>query len=62
MIRKACDIKLCVRPVLLGVEHRFFYEGPCRFGKGKELEVGFDRIVNALRHDDFLESLKESSA
>lgn len=39
MICKASDIRLCVRPVLLGVEHRFFYEGPCRFGKGKELEV-----------------------
>lgn len=58
MIRKACDIKLFVRPVLLGVEHRFFYEGPCRFGKGEELEVGFDRIGNAMRHDEFLQTIQ----
>lgn len=59
MIRKACDIKLFVRPVLLGVEHRFFYEGPCRFGKGEELEVGFDRIVNSMRHEEFLQTIGE---
>ena len=34
MIRKADDIKLKVLPLLIGCEHKFYYEGPCRFGKG----------------------------
>ncbi len=58
MIRKASDIKLYVRPVLSGVEHLYFYEGPCRFGRGEELEVGFDRILNSLRFNEFIETIK----
>ena len=37
-IIKAADIRLKVRPVLLGLEHKYFYEGPCRFGQGEALE------------------------
>ena len=54
MIKKACDIKLNVRPILLGMEHRYFYEGPCRFGKGEALEVGYDKIANEQLFDAFL--------
>ena len=58
MIKKACDIKLNVRPVLLGMEHRYFYEGPCRFGKGEALEVGYDKLGNEQLFDAFLTSVK----
>ncbi len=58
MIKKACDIELKVRPVLLGMEHRYFYEGPCRFGKGEALEVGYDKLGNEQLFDAFLTSLQ----
>ena len=59
MIRKACDIKLYVRPVLLGIQHRYFYEGPCRFGKGEALQPGYDRIMNEQLFDAFLTNVKD---
>ena len=59
MIKKACDIKLNVRPVLLGIQHRYFYEGPCRFGKGEALEVGYDKILNEQLFDGFLTSVEK---
>ncbi|MGN1002474.1 MAG: fucose isomerase [Oscillospiraceae bacterium] len=60
MIQTAENIILKVRPVLLGVEHKFFYEGPCRFGKGEALEVGYDRLKNAQVCADFLEKVRKS--
>lgn len=57
MIRKASDVKLNVRPILLGLEHRYFYEGPCRFGRGEALQPGFDKFTNEQMFDYFLKSL-----
>lgn len=34
------------RLVFFDIEHELAYEGPCRFGKGKELEPEFDRMLN----------------
>ena len=45
-IIKAADIRLKIRPVLLGLEHKYFYEGPCRFGQGEALQPGFDKFAN----------------
>ncbi len=47
MIRKAADIRLKALPVTANMEHLYYYEGPCRFGKGESLEVGYDRLSNA---------------
>ncbi len=58
MILKASDVKLNVRPVCLGAEHLFYYEGPCRFGKGEVLEPGYDRLANEQLHQVFLSDLK----
>jgi len=59
MIKKASDIKLKVLPVSANVEHQYYYEGPCRFGKGDALKPGYDRLDNAQRAKAFLENLKK---
>lgn len=59
MIKKANDIKLYAKPVTLGAEHLYFYEGPCRFGSGEALQPGYDRLANAQKAKAFLDSLKE---
>ncbi len=58
-ILKASEIRLAIRPVLLGLEHRYFYEGPCRFGQGEALNVGFDKFANEELFTDFLAQLKK---
>ena len=35
MIKRGLDIKLNVKPIFLGIVHKFYYEGPCRFAKGE---------------------------
>jgi L-fucose isomerase-like protein len=57
MIQKAFDIKLNVRPICLGAEHLYYYEGPCRFGKGEALQPGYDRLANEQLHQGFLAEL-----
>ncbi len=54
MIKKAPEITLKVRPIALAIEHRYYYEGPCRFGKGEELQPGFDRLLMGQIAEDFL--------
>ncbi len=58
MITKASDVILKVRPVTSGVEHRYYYEGPCRFGTGEALEPGYDRLANAQKAEKFLTNLR----
>lgn len=59
MIKKACDIKLNVLPLLISVEHLYYYEGPCRFGKGEALQPGYDRLANAQKQETFISLLKK---
>lgn len=61
MIRKADDVKLNVLPLLIGCEHKYYYEGPCRFGQGEALQPGYDRLANAQKWETFLTKLKECS-
>jgi len=58
-ILKAEDFRLTIRPVLLGMEHKYFYEGPCRFGKGEALQPGFDKFINGQMHAQFLNNLEQ---
>ena len=44
MIEKITDVKLNVRPVFIGLVHQYYYEGPCRFGKGEELEKDYGSV------------------
>lgn len=59
MIRKANDITLNVLPVIINLEHRYYYEGPCRFGQGEALQVGYDRLANEQKNEEFMEKLKQ---
>ena len=60
MIQTAATIKLKVRPILLGIWHRYFYEGPCRFGKGEALEVGYDKLATEQIFHAFLENVQNA--
>jgi len=57
MITKAADIVLKVRPVFFGIEHLYFYEGPCRMVGGERLQPGYDKIGNEMFHKNFLEQI-----
>lgn len=59
MIRKAEDVVLNVLPVIITCEHLYYYEGPCRFGKGEALQPGYDRLANEEKAEGFLKNVKE---
>ncbi len=58
MIRKLAEIKLNVRPIFIGLQHKYKYEGPCRFGKGEELEVEYDTFMNQELYKRFKEDVE----
>ncbi|MCD8099879.1 MAG: fucose isomerase [Oscillospiraceae bacterium] len=62
MITKANEVKLNVLPLLCTIEHRYYYEGPCRFGKGEALQPGYDRLANAQKTETFLAKLNECAS
>ena len=45
-IRTLHETVLKVRLVFFDIVHELPYEGPCRFGKGPELEREFDEMIN----------------
>ena len=47
MIVKPKDIRLKVQLVKIGMNHQYYYEGPCRMGMGEALEPAFDVMSNA---------------
>ena len=57
-IVKAKDVKLKVLPVVTACEHKYYYEGPCRFGKGEALEPGYDALANAHRAKAHVDAIK----
>lgn len=57
MIRKTVDIKLNVRPIFIGLQHKYFYEGPCRFGAGDELQPEYDAMMNVEQYAEFQEQM-----
>lgn len=57
MIKKASEVKLKALPLLISIEHRYYYEGPCRFGKGEALQPGYDRLANAQKQENFMSML-----
>ena len=60
MIPKGSEIKLNVRPIFIGLVHEASYEGPCRFGEGKTLEVGYDRFLNPEMFKQFVKSCEDN--
>lgn len=53
-IEKMHETVYKVRPIFIDIVHELAYEGPCRFGKGKELEPEFDMMVNNEAYKGFL--------
>lgn len=49
-----------VRPIFVDIVHELAYEGPCRFGKGKELEPEFDRMINDEAYKGFLMGIQHN--
>lgn len=47
-----------VRPIFIDIVHELAYEGPCRFGKGDELEPEFDKMINNEAYKGFLMGIK----
>ncbi len=58
MIKKANTVKLNVKPVFIALVHKYFYEGPCRFGKGDALQPGYDAIMEREMYKQFCEDVK----
>ena len=59
MIRKLAEVKLNVRPIFIGLVHQYYYEGPCRFGKGEELEKEYDEFMNQELYKRFKEDVAD---
>ncbi len=45
MIRRGLDVKVNVKPIFLGLQHQYYYEGPCRFAKGDALTPEYEAIM-----------------
>ncbi len=58
-IKKGIEIKLNVRPVYIGFVHLSVFEGPCRFGKGDELETEYDMMMNQELYKVFKADVKK---
>jgi len=58
-ITRAFDVKLKVLPLIAMCEHKYYYEGPCRFGSGDTLMPGYDALANAQREKSTVEILKK---
>lgn len=60
MIKHVTDVKLNVKPIFVGFEHKYYYEGPCRMAGGEAIEPGYDGMVNGMVYKGFIEGLKEN--
>lgn len=60
MINKVTQVKLNVRPIFIGLLHRYRYEGPCRFGQGEELEPEYDALMNQELYRSFQHDVEQN--
>lgn len=54
MKRSVRIVKLNVKPVFIGFEHQYYYEGPCRMAGGDAIKPGFDAILQGKMYKGFL--------
>lgn len=59
-IERGVDVVYRVRPIFIDISHELAYEGPCRFGKGKELEPEFDHFINNEAYKGMLASIQHN--
>ena len=57
-IKKLDDVRLNVKPLFLTLYHEYVFEGPCRFGKGPQLETEYDLMMAAEKKKGWLAQLK----
>ena len=57
-VRTVNDVKLNVKPIFFCMEHKYYYEGPCRMASGQALEPGFDAMVNGKIYDGFEKAIQ----
>lgn len=57
MKRSVRDVKLYVKPVFIGFEHQYYYEGPCRMAGGDAIKPGFDAILQGKFLKGFLANI-----
>jgi hypothetical protein len=53
------DVRLNIKPIFIGIEHLYYYEGPCRMAGGEAIQPGFDAIVQGKMFKGFLENIKK---
>ena len=58
MIKRGLDVKLNVKPIFLGLQHNYYYEGPCRFAKGEALTPEYEAILAQELKTKFFEDVK----
>lgn len=56
-IRTVHDVRLNVKPIFFSMEHKYYYEGPCRMASGEALEPGFDAIINGKIYKGFQQAI-----
>lgn len=59
VIRKNVDEKLNIKPIYVHLIHRYPYMGPCRYGKGEQLEREYDEMMAAENFAKMKEKLEE---
>jgi len=59
MKKSVMDVKLNIKPVFIGFEHLYYYEGPCRMAGGEAIQPGFDEIVQGKMYKGFLANIEK---
>ena len=54
---RGIDVKLNVKPMFITLHHEYVFEGPCRFGKGEQLEKEYDLMTNAELYKSFIKQV-----
>ncbi|MBQ3273818.1 MAG: fucose isomerase [Christensenellaceae bacterium] len=60
MIKRCIETTLNVRPIMVGLVHEEYYEGPCRFGGGEGLQVGYDALALREMFKEFVSDVKKN--
>lgn len=59
MKKSVMDVKLNVKPIFIGFEHQYYYEGPCRMAGGDAIQPGFDEVFQGKMYKGFLENIEK---
>lgn len=57
MKKSVRDVRLTVKPIFIGFEHLYYYEGPCRMGGGDAIQPGFDEVFQGKMYKGFMANI-----